>query len=191
MLSSMPDHTGNDPHWQPTLQGSRLVLRPLMFEDFEPLFEAARDPLIWEQHSARERYRREEFEKFFENAIASRGALAAIERSTGRIIGSSRYYDHDPNDSSVVMGYTFLERAYWGGTFNGELKNLMLSHAFERVSRVFFHASPGNTRSRRALERIGATLHSQGTIDVGGVPSERVIYVLSSDDFQHRSMLGA
>ena len=174
-----------DCFWQPTLRGDLVLLRPLTMDDFEALFLAASDPLIWAQHSAKNRYKRDEFSGFFESAIACRGALAVIDRESGRVIGSSRYYEHDPQASSVVIGYTFLERAFWGGRFNAEVKSLMLGHAFAKVEIVQFHVSPGNVRSRRALERIGARVHGDAMVQVDGKPSERVIYMMTPGDVRN------
>lgn len=56
----------------------------------------------------------------------------------------------------VEIGWTFLARAYWGGRYNGEMKRLMLRHAFAAVSRVIFVIGAGNIRSQRAIEKIGA-----------------------------------
>jgi RimJ/RimL family protein N-acetyltransferase len=63
-----------------------------------------------------------------------------------------------------------------GGAFNGEVKRLMIAHAFGFARTVWFHVSPGNVRSQRALERIGARLDRREMVPVGGVPSERMIY---------------
>ena len=141
---------------QPTLQGRLLELRPLQPDDFEALFAAASDRLIWEQHPESGRYKREVFQKFFDSAIASRGAFAIIERATGRIVGSSRYWNLDPVASEVEIGWTFLERKFWGGTYNGELKGLMIDHALRYVDRVVFIVGETNLRSQKALEKIGA-----------------------------------
>ena len=144
---------------QPTLRGDLLELRPLRREDFEALYAAASDPLIWELHPEPTRYRREVFQKYFDSGIASGGAFAVIERSTGRIIGSTRYHDYKPEPpGEVEIGYTFLERAYWGGRYNGEMKRLLIGHALVAVGRVVFRAGEHNLRSRRALEKIGARL---------------------------------
>ena len=142
---------------QPTLMGTLIELRPLMPNDFDALFKAASDPLIWEQHPEKERYKREVFQKYFDSAIESRGAFAIIDRKSGRIIGSSRYWNLDPANSEVEIGWTFLERAYWGGEYNGELKSLMLAHAFRFVDRVVFVIGENNFRSQKAVEKIGAT----------------------------------
>jgi RimJ/RimL family protein N-acetyltransferase len=165
--------------WQPTLRGATVVLRPIAEDDFDALHSAANDPLIWEQHSERNRHERAVFERFFRDAMGCGGGLVIAEREGGRIIGSSRYYDWKPN-ASVVIGYTFLERAHWGGRTNREVKSLMLAHAFAHVATAWFHVSPGNVRSQRALERIGARLDRRELVEVSGVPSDRLIYRIDS-----------
>src|SRR2546421_370200 len=70
---------------QPTLKGNLIEIRPLTQEDFDALFVAASDPLIWEQHPENDRYTKEVFQTFFDGAIASKGAFAIIERKSGRI----------------------------------------------------------------------------------------------------------
>src|SRR5438874_13636462 len=141
---------------QPTLQGKLIEIRPLKPQDFEALYKAASDPLIWEQHPDSDRHKREVFQKFFDGAMDSGGAFAVIERKTGRIIGSSRYHNLKPAESEVEIGFTFLERAFWGGTYNAELKSLMLNHAFRFVERVVFVVGEKNFRSQQALRKIGA-----------------------------------
>jgi RimJ/RimL family protein N-acetyltransferase len=140
---------------QPTLEGESLRLRPLRQDDWEALFAAASDPLIWEQHPAPDRYQEKVFREFFREAMECGGALVVIDRATGRIIGSSRYIDYDANRSEIEIGYTFLTRAYWGGSANREMKDLMLGHAFRFVRHVVFLVGPGNIRSQKAMEKIG------------------------------------
>ena len=147
---------------QPTLTGERLQLRPLQSDDFETLYAAASDPLIWAQHPESTRYQREVFRKFFDGAIASGGAFAVIDRKTGRMIGSSRYCNFKPEKNEIEIGWTFLERAYWGGEYNGEMKSLMVAHALRFVERVVFVVGENNLRSRRAMEKIGARLEGKG-----------------------------
>jgi RimJ/RimL family protein N-acetyltransferase len=104
---------------QPTLRGNLIELRPLRCEDFDALFAAANDPLLWEQHPESDRWTRPVFQRYFDGAIESRGALVAIERSSGRIIGCSRYHDLKPQESEIEIGFTFLAREFWGGSYNG------------------------------------------------------------------------
>lgn len=143
---------------QPVLEGPTLRLQPLDEDDFDVLFAAASDPLVWEQHPEPLRYRRDVFEGFFAGALASRGALLVIRRDAGRVIGTSRYYDLDVDRREVAIGYTFLSRDFWGGATNAEMKQLMLDHAFGWAEAVWFHVGPQNVRSRRAVEKLGARL---------------------------------
>ena len=143
---------------QPTLTGEFLELRPIRVDDYEPLFAAASDPLIWEQHPENDRHTPEVFRGYFDGAIESGGAFVIIERASGRIIGSSRYHGFDPATREVEIGWTFLERKFWGGVYNRELKDLMLGHAFKFVDRVLFIVGENNLRSRKAVEKIGGKL---------------------------------
>jgi RimJ/RimL family protein N-acetyltransferase len=79
------------PDLQPVLRGQLLHLRPLRSDDFDALFAVASDPLIWEQHPARDRYQAEVFRAFFDEAMASGGALIATDAKHGQVIGGSRY----------------------------------------------------------------------------------------------------
>jgi len=146
-------------------------------EDFDALFHVASDPLIWEQHPDSDRYKETVFRKFFDAGMTSRGALVAIERTTGQIIGSSRFHDYDASASVVEIGWTFLARAYWGGKYNGEMKRLMLEHAFRSVTRVHFVIGPENRRSQRAVEKIGG-VRAGTTTDAQG--RERVVYEITA-----------
>jgi N-acetyltransferase len=93
---------------------------------------------------------------FFDKAIASGGALLAIDPKGGRVIGSSRYHGYDSQRSEVEIGWSFLARSHWGGVVNGEMKRLMLDHAFRSVERVVFLIGPDNIRSQRSVEKLGA-----------------------------------
>lgn len=140
---------------QPVLRGERLSLRPLQTNDFDGLYAVAADPLIWAQHPASNRHERAVFHQFFEDALASGSALIAIDADNGDIIGSSRFHGYNPQESEIEIGWSFLARRCWGGAYNGEMKRLMLDHAFQFVQRVVFLIGPENRRSQRAVEKIG------------------------------------
>jgi RimJ/RimL family protein N-acetyltransferase len=141
---------------QPVLTGPSIRLRPLRAGDRAALAAAASDPAIWAQHPEPDRFRDPAFSRYFEGGLASGGALAIEEAATGRVIGSSRYANHDPAARAVEIGWTFLTRDHWGGATNGELKRLMLDHAFGHVDAVLFQVGDRNLRSRRAVEKLGA-----------------------------------
>ncbi len=142
---------------QPILKGELLQLRPLRPEDFHDLYAVASDPLIWEQHPIQDRYKEEVFKSFFREALESGGTLIAIDSKDGRVIGSSRFHGYDKEKSEIEIGWTFLARSHWGGVYNGEMKHLMLRHAFRFVNSVIFLVGPQNVRSQRAMEKIGGT----------------------------------
>jgi RimJ/RimL family protein N-acetyltransferase len=164
---------------QPTLSGTLLRLRPLTEADFEPLYEAASDPLIWEQHPAK-RYLREVFTPFFAESLASGGALLAQDASTGGVIGTSRYNGYDEAKSEIEIGWSFLSREYWGGGYNGEMKRLMLHHAFQFLEHVIFVIDSNNLRSQKAVQKIGGVFVELRTREDG---RESVVYEISKHDF--------
>ena len=171
---------------QPVLEGERLLLRPLREDDWDALFAVASDPLIWEQHPAHDRWQEPVFRAFFADGLANRGALVAIDRVSGAVIGSSRFEGlEEANGGSVEIGWTFLARACWGGTFNHEMKRLMLTHALSSVAECRFLVGATNIRSRRALERIGARLtdRTEERIMAGGEVIPHVTYAIARDDF--------
>jgi len=164
---------------QPALKGKLIELRPIRADDFEELYQCASDPDVWRQHPQSNRYQRDIFLKFFEGALASKGALVAIDLASKKIIGSSRYYNFNPDAGHLTIGYTFLSRDYWGGKFNQELKALMLAHAFQFVNFVLFEIGEQNLRSRRAIEKIGARLFKHETLD----NNSHVIYKMDRNQF--------
>ena len=165
---------------QPTLTGKLIELRPLRADDWDALFAVASDPLIWQQHPARDRYQEPVFREFFRQALDSGGAFVAIDRKTGQVIGSSRYHHYRPELSEIEVGYTFLARSHWGGEYNREMKELMLRHAFRFVDRVVFLIGPENWRSRKAVEKIGGVLVGT-TVNHEG--QESVIYEITAPVF--------
>jgi N-acetyltransferase len=161
---------------QPVLRVQLLELRPLRPEDFAELYAVASDPLIWEQHPHNTRYQEDVFRKFFHDALASGGALIVIDSETGRVIGSSRFAGYDQDKSQVEIGWTFLARSHWGGVYNGEMKRLMLDHAFKFVHNVIFVIGTQNFRSLKAVEKLGA-VRVGATVDSGG--AECFVYRLT------------
>jgi N-acetyltransferase len=165
---------------QPVLRGHRLWLRPLREGDWDQLYAAASDPLIWEQHPAPDRHREEVFRGFFREAMESGGAFVVLDARNDRVIGSSRYLGYDPERSEIEIGFTFLARAYWGGLYNREMKDLMLQHAFRFVQHVVFLVGLENWRSQKAMEKIGG--RQVGT-RVNGAGRENMVFQIEKKGF--------
>jgi RimJ/RimL family protein N-acetyltransferase len=168
---------------QPHLIGELIELCPATADDFDALFAVASDPLIWEVHPAHDRWQEPVFRRFFADGLASGGMLVAIDRASGVVIGSSRYDFGRAEADEVEIGWTFLARSHWGGRYNGEMKRLMLDHAFTSVLRVMFMIGDTNVRSRRAIEKIGGRLTDRiATANLAGVTVTHVIYAIDRPD---------
>jgi RimJ/RimL family protein N-acetyltransferase len=142
---------------QLTLENEFVKIVPLNENDFEVLYNIASDPLIWEQHPNKDRYKREVFETFFKGALESGGAFLVFDKQTGEAIGSSRFYDYNLENKSILIGYTFFARSHWGNKYNPALKKLMIQYAFQFVDSVIFHIGANNIRSQKAIEKLGAS----------------------------------
>ena len=142
----------------PILRGDNVTVRPIAANDWEGMYAVASDPLVWEQHPAANRYKEAEFRKYFDDAVACGSAVTIVDERTGKIIGSSRYHEFDPDKSEIEIGWTFLGRDFWGGVYNREVKLLMLDHALRFVDTIIFWVGESNLRSRRAMEKIGGVL---------------------------------
>ncbi len=169
---------------QPTLENEFVKIQPLLAADFETLYKVASDPLIWEQHPNKDRYKREMFQVYFKGAMESGRAFLVLDKKTNEPIGSSRFYEPDEKTDSVAIGYTFLARDHWGTTYNRALKSLMLDHAFQFVSNVIFHIGALNIRSQKAIEKLGAKKVGEVEMAYYGEPKKlNFIYRIRKEDW--------
>lgn len=171
---------------QPTSLADNLIrLVPLKEEDFEKLYTVASDPLIWEQHPNKDRYKREVFQNFFEGAMQSKGAFIVYEQASGKVVGSSRFYDYDEAKSSITVGYTFIGRDYWGKGHNKALKELMFNYAFQFVDHIILHIGSTNFRSQKAIEKLGAKKIDEIEVAYYGEPVKlNFVYQVAKKDWQ-------
>lgn len=168
-------------NWKPdNLEDELIQLVPIVETDFERTFEAAADPLIWEQHPSKDRYKRESFQQYFDDAINSKTAFLIIDKSNSQIIGSTRFYNYKPEESSIAIGYTFLTRQYWGGQYNKAAKKLLIDYAFNFVDKVYFHIAASNIRSQMAILKIGAKKVNEIDFDIQGQKILHFEYVIDN-----------
>lgn len=175
------------PPMRPVMSDDAVQLRPLAADDHDALLAVASDPEIWALHPAHDRWQPEVFRAFFDEGVASNGALAIIDRASGAIIGSSRYDIRVCQPGEVEIGWTFLSRAYWGGDWNRRVKRLMLAEAFRAgFHAVIFLVGETNFRSRRALEKIGAVLTDRRqSWEMAGAQVDHLIYAITADSFKN------
>lgn len=172
------------PDRQPVLEDELVRLRPSVAGDWDALFAVAADPLVWEVHPAHDRWQEPVFRAYFEGGLASGGALTILDKASGAVIGSSRYDNWVPEGDEIEIGWTYLARSHWGGTYNRAIKRLMLDHIHRFVEAVVFTVGESNFRSRRAMEKIGGVLRP-GTVPrmMAGEMKPHVIYEIRRGGF--------
>lgn len=170
---------------QPVLDGERLLLRPLRPDDWPEFQAIAGDRQVWELHPQPGRWREPALSAYFAALIDGKGALAVIEKSSGALIGASRYqYGSDADGGTIEIGSTMLARSHWGGETNREMKRLMITHALQHVATVEFWAWLDNARSRRALEKIGAQRVDRiEQVEIGGQVFPHAVYAINAASF--------
>ncbi|WP_142682881.1 GNAT family N-acetyltransferase [Chitinophaga polysaccharea] len=167
---------------QSILENEQVILYPLQEEDFETLYAVASDPRIWEQHPNRDRWKKDVFRTFFDGAIQSKGAFKIVDKQTGEIVGSTRMYDYNETENSILIGYTFYATQYWGKGINKAVKTMMLDYLFQFVSKVYFHIGASNIRSQIAIGRIGAEkVGEQEVAYFGEKPKLNFVYAIDKE----------
>jgi RimJ/RimL family protein N-acetyltransferase len=171
-------------NYQPHLSDSSISLRPVSAEDWPLLYAAGCDPAIWGLHPASERWQEVSFRRYFDSCLASAGALVIEDTATREMLGMSRYDRERAEAGEIEIGWTFLVRNRWGGPTNVAVKRLMIEHALASFDRAIFLIGEDNSRSRRALEKIGGKLLSrQYDAQVEGQSVRLVIYAIDRASF--------
>ena len=169
---------------QPQLENDLVILEPLNQNDFENLYSAAADPKVWEQHPNKNRYKREVFQIFFDGAIESKGAFKIIFKETNQVIGSSRFYDYDENDASIIVGYTFYSTDSWGKGTNPSVKKLMFDYIFQFVDKIYLHVGANNIRSQIAVQRLDCTkIQEELVAYYGEEPKLNFVYEMTKENW--------
>ena len=138
------------------LEDDTVKLIPLKDNHFDELYKVASDPLIWEMHPIKNRYQKEIFTPFFDGAVNSESAFLILKKDTNEVMGTTRFYDYNVEKSSVAIGYTFIERKFWGGSYNSAIKKLLIDYTFQYVNTILFHVGSENIRSQKAVLKLGA-----------------------------------
>ncbi|UVE68803.1 GNAT family N-acetyltransferase [Burkholderia pyrrocinia] len=147
---------------QPTLAGERIELRPLEASDRQALLDAAADGQLWNLKvtvvpSA------ETIDAYIDTALQGRATgtvmpFAIVDRASGRVIGSTRFWKIDRKNRKLEIGHTWLGESAQRTRANTEAKWLLLTYAFDTLHcvRVQFTTDELNEKSRAAILRLGA-----------------------------------
>ncbi|GAA5786310.1 GNAT family protein [Chitiniphilus shinanonensis] len=156
------------------LVGQTILLRELRATDAGALVEAAADGELW-QSPVTVIPSAATVEDYIERALRGQRAgtvlpFATVERASGRIIGSTRFWKIDREHRRLEIGSSWLARSWQRTAANTEAKFLMLQHAFEAWDcvRVQFTTDVLNAASRAAILRLGA-------VEEGVIRNERIM----------------
>jgi len=150
------------------LEGDAVRLAPLKLEHLSELFEAASDESLW-LWTVNIVKTREDMPRYVETALGeferkSSLPFITIEKSSGKIIGSTRFGNIDARNRKTEIGWTWINPKWQRTRVNTEAKFLILTHAFETWDcvRVELKTDALNEKSRNAILRIGAK--EEGTL---------------------------
>lgn len=145
-----------------TLEGKHVRLEPLSTAHHESLIAAAADGELWNS-TVTIVPSRETMTEYIEAALAAQARGSELpfvinRKTTGEVVGSTRFYDVVPFDRKAAIGYTWVSAGAQRTAVNTEAKLLLLTHAFEqwRTNRVEFITDVLNQQSRAAILRLGA-----------------------------------
>ncbi|SCL21837.1 Protein N-acetyltransferase, RimJ/RimL family [Micromonospora rhizosphaerae] len=175
------------------MRGEHVALEPLDLSHADELFTATADPEVWRHLGGPQPVDAAEMGQVIAAYLAAhqRGERVPwVQRcaATGAVVGTTSFYEVDPDRRSVAIGYTWLGRPWWRSGINTEAKLLLLTRAFEELGavRVVWHTDIRNERSQRAIERLGATregvlrMHRQRA---DGSWRDTVQYVMTVDEW--------
>ena len=158
-------------------EDSSISLVQIKKENFEELYLVASDPIIWEQHPENDRWKKEKFSIFYKNGLQNKfGFLLIFDKHKNKIIGSTRFYSYDKIDEAIRIGFTFISQKHWGTSINFQVKKMMLDYTFKYLDKVYFDIGINNFRSRKAVEKLGASLFSDNK-------KGNVVYILKKNQF--------
>ena len=151
------------------LSGGLVRLEPLSRRHVEALAQVGLDPALWRWNPRPPLTTREEMAAYVEDALAQQATGCALpfatrERTSGMVVGCTRFHTVEPTQPRIEIGYTWISPRWQGSGVNTEAKYLMLCHAFQTLGcvRVEFKTDALNARSRAAILGLGAI--EEGTL---------------------------
>ena len=185
-----------------TLSGRYVELVPLDSSQVTALHQAARDPEVSRYLVHPVGPSVDDVQRLVEALLARQSsgselAFVTRRRTTGGLVGMTRFIHIDAENDSVEIGGTFLDSAYWRTPFNTDAKLAMLRFAFDEaaVHRVWLQTDQRNVRSQAAIVRLGAVregIHREDRrLTTGFYRSSVVFSILASEWPEARSKLEA
>lgn len=175
----------------PTLSDDRVALVPMEAKHAEELFQI-QSPPIWDYMLSRIETL-EQMENLVRSALTARSQGLALPfvvvlKSSGKVAGTTRMYDFNFDYKSCEIGHTWYGTEYQRTFVNSACKKLLLEYCFETLQfqRVQFQTDETNTKSQKAIERLGAVKEGilrKHKIRSGGVLRNSVLYSIIDDEW--------
>ncbi len=146
------------------LENDRVALLPLARSHVVELLPIALQPGLT-KYSPSKIDSEEDLTTYVSHALAQRERKTAIpflvsDKRSGKTVGCTRFMNIDWDNRVVHIGSTWIGREFQGTGLNTEMKRLMIDFAFGELhfEKVEFRIDERNTRSRKAVEKLGAVL---------------------------------
>jgi RimJ/RimL family protein N-acetyltransferase len=177
------------------LEDERVLLRPLLENDLAFLLPyAINEPDTW-KYSGISAKGEQGMRNYISTALNNRAAgkeyaFIVFDKTTKEYAGSTRFYDIQPDQNTLQLGYTWYGEKYRGTGLNKHCKFLLLQFAFETLNmfRVEFRADARNEHSIAAMKSIGCkvegVLRSSMWLEAGGRRDSIVLSILK-DEWQN------
>ncbi len=144
------------------LENDVVRLTPLAEDDYQNLLPfALHEPELWKYalfSAAGSMGLAQYMEKAFDARFAGiEYPFIVFDKRTQKYAGSTRFYDIQPTNKTLQLGYTWYGRKFQGTGLNKNCKLLLLTFAFEELGmdRVEFRADNNNEISKAAMKSIG------------------------------------
>lgn len=176
-----------------TLENSRAKLLPLENYHYADLLPLSRQVDL-NAYGGSDISSDTKLRAYIKDAILRREAGTALpfiifDKMYSRFAGSTRFGNIDDVNKIVHIGWTWLGEDFRGTGLNKHIKFLMLHYAFERLKyeRVEFRIDERNTRSRKAVEKLGATLEGilrKDIVTKNGIRRNSCCYSIIKEDWE-------
>ncbi len=176
-------------HQSTPLEGRYVRLVPLGLEHAPALLEHFDPQMVQYLSNAPQEATLEAMEAYIRSLLTApdRVNWAILDKASGQIAGRTGYVRVNPAYRSVETT-TWIFTPFQGGYANPESKYLLLRHAFETLKaiRVQFRADARNQRSRRAIEKLGATFEGilrKDQIYPNGIIRDTAVYAIIDEEW--------
>lgn len=178
--------------WYTELSDDRIALLPITISHIQEMRNLSKDADIWKWYTedltnpdALEGWMTKRLE---ETGRGEKMTYTVKLNETGEIIGSTSFGHIDWIEKDIEIGWTWLGKEYIGSGINKHMKFLMMEHAFDTmgIERLELRTDEKNIRSRKAMEKVGATY--DGTLrnhraTQGGRRRNTVIYSIIKSEW--------